>query len=77
MSRLQNRFSLYILLLRELQLLFFIVYLKAAQEACNQMGNKKYYSLMILDSLQSVSNKRISDKSEITSIRDYMQVRPK
>ena len=39
------------------------------------MGNKKYYNLMILDSLQSVSNKRICDKEEITSIRDYMQVR--
>lgn len=50
-------------------------FIKAAQEARNQMGNKKYYNIMILDSLQSVSNKRISDKEEITSIRDYMQVR--
>lgn len=45
----------------------------AAQEACNQMGNKKYYNLMILDSLQHVSNRRISEKSDIVSMRDYMQ----
>ena len=46
---------------------------KAAQEACNQMGNKQYYNLMLFDSLQNVSNKRISEKSDIVSIRDYMQ----
>lgn len=45
----------------------------AAQEACNQMGNKQYYNLMIFDSLQNVANKRISEKSDVVSIRDYMQ----
>lgn len=45
----------------------------AAQEACNQMGNKQYYNLMILDSLKNVSNKKISEKTDIVSMRDYMQ----
>ena len=38
------------------------------------MGNKQYYNLMILDSLQNVSNRKISEKTDIVSIRDYMQV---
>lgn len=45
----------------------------AAQAACNQMGNKQYYNIMILDSLQSVTNKRVSEKSDIVCMRDYMQ----
>ena len=37
------------------------------------MGNKQYYNLMILDSLKNVSNKKISEKTDIVSMRDYMQ----
>ena len=45
----------------------------AAQEACTQMGNKQYYNLMIIDSLQNLNNKRVSEKSDVVSMRDYMQ----
>jgi hypothetical protein len=38
------------------------------------MGNKKYYSLMILDTLQTQANKKVTEESDIVSMRDYMQV---
>ncbi len=38
------------------------------------MGNKKFYDLMILDTLQGPSNKKILDENDVVSIRDYMQV---
>lgn len=38
------------------------------------MGNKKYLNLMILDNLQSQANKKVTEQSDIVSIRDYMQV---
>jgi hypothetical protein len=39
------------------------------------MGNKKYYNLMILDTLQSQANKKVTEEIDIVSMRDYMQVK--
>lgn len=47
---------------------------KAAREACNQMGSRQYFNLMILDTLQAKSKNKITDKENVISIRDFMQV---
>lgn len=46
----------------------------AAREACNQMGSRQYFNLMILDNLQAKSKNKITEKENIISIRDFMQV---
>ena len=50
-------------------------FIKAAQEACSQMGSRKYYDLMIFDSLQQQTRGKIADPESIVCLRDFMQVR--
>ena len=37
------------------------------------MGNKQYYNIILLDSIQN-SHKQITDDIDIATLRDYMQV---
>jgi hypothetical protein len=39
------------------------------------MGNRKYFNLVIRDTLQEEQNGKVGDKDNIVSLRDYMQVR--
>jgi hypothetical protein len=47
---------------------------QAAQEACSQMGNRKYYDLIILDKLREKNKGKVVDPEDIISLKDYMQV---
>ncbi len=46
---------------------------QAAREACNQMGNRKFYEQIIVDSLQ-VQKGKIVDETDVVTLKDYMQV---
>lgn len=48
--------------------------LQAAQAACSQMGNRKFYDLMIFDTLQQETRGKVTDPNYVFSLRDYMQV---
>ncbi|CAF0783582.1 unnamed protein product [Brachionus calyciflorus] len=45
----------------------------AAVEACNQMGNRQYYNLVIFDRLQQQTKGKVSDQESIVCLKDYMQ----
>ncbi len=47
--------------------------LKAAADACRQMGNRKYYDQMITDMCQA-KNDNITDESDVTNLKEYMRV---
>ena len=38
------------------------------------MGNKQFYNLLILDSLQTSSKNKVTEQENVVSIRDFMQV---
>ncbi|CAH1781799.1 unnamed protein product [Owenia fusiformis] len=45
---------------------------EAAQDACNIMGNREFYNQMIQDALYQ-EQKKISDETDVTTLKDYMQ----
>lgn len=48
---------------------------KAAQEACSQMGTRKFYDMMISDALQEqMRGGKVVHPDHVFSLRDYMQV---
>ena len=47
--------------------------LKAARDACDRMGNKKFYEQMIHDIIQQ-EKYGITSEADVTTLKDYMQV---
>eukprot|EP00795_Rhopilema_esculentum_P016602 gene16602-8029_t len=45
---------------------------EAAADACRQMGNRKFYDLMLQDFCQSKQDK-ITDELDVTNLKEYMQ----
>jgi hypothetical protein len=50
---------------------------QAAQQARSQMGTRKYFNLVIQDTLQEQQNGKIGERDNVVSLRDYMQVKIK
>ena len=46
---------------------------KAAEEACDQMGKRKFLQIMVQDTMCQERYK-ITDEMDITTLKDYMQV---
>lgn len=45
----------------------------AAKEACNQMGNRKYFNIMITDTLQQQDKTNITHPDHVVSLKEHMQ----
>lgn len=46
---------------------------KAAEEACDLMGKRKFLQIMVQDSM-CYEKYKITDEMDVTTLRDYMQV---
>lgn len=46
---------------------------KAAEEACDQMGKRKFLEIMVQDTMCQEKYK-ITDEMDVTTLKDYMQV---
>ena len=47
--------------------------LKAARDACELMGHRKFYDQMIQDSMQQQTHE-ITSEVDVTTLKDYMKV---
>lgn len=46
---------------------------KAAEEACDQMGKRKFLEIMVRDTMCQEKYK-VTDQMDVTTLKDYMQV---
>ena len=47
---------------------------KAAEEACDLMGKRKFLQIMVQDNMCQ-DRYKITDEMDVTTLKDYMQVR--
>ena len=49
------------------------LYFKAAQDACDLMGHRKFYD-QVLEDIIHYDTYKITDQIDVTTLKDYMQV---
>ena len=47
---------------------------KAAKEACNNMGKRKFYNLLTKDAIYQQNEVKVSDPEHVVTLKEHMQV---